>query len=221
MLYRCPPFLILAIALFVALEMDSDSWPTSWIHEPSIDANLPNHTMSIRANLVRLPSSRLDSLLASVDAWADLDYDLYELGDSLGIEVYSGGRIDLGFAELDKAWDALYFILDPARRTSSGSEPSTPAGAAVKGWHSMPLFYGDHMDYVPRYNTSQEVAHIAADLDSLDFEAAFNEHAAALHQEELVYGITDFDYLQFWFNIVRLLYNDAEAKGQVVVVDRG
>ena len=133
--------------------------------------------------LTRLPQRRIEAMRTSLHAWHDIDRDLGALFDAereaFGHYPMSGGTDDLGYVDLVKTWDGLHFLLDPARRGGE-QEPTTPGGAAVRGWHSMPEFYGEQFDYVPRFNSASEVAEIAQSLRATDFGVAIEAHGDTL-----------------------------------------
>ena len=196
--------------------------------------------MGLRTNLTRLSQPRLDALLADVAAWHELERDRerpYEReNEAAGARGRCapdyGGPADLGYGDLDKAWDALYFVLDPARRATDtryngAPEPTAPGGAAVWGWHPMPKVYGPLFEHHPRYNTAEETAQIAAALNATDFEAELSAHLDAL---AAAYVYTPWlspptaqglDYLRSRFGAMRAFYAEAARHGQAVFVDLG
>lgn len=176
----------------------------------------------------RLPEQRLDGLRADVNAYRDLDSDLFVSGEAEYAEhgrfPDHGGTSDLGHGQLDKAWDTLHFLLDPARRAGRPDDPSTPGGAAVAGWHPMPRFYLDEFDYLPRYNTAAEVVEIAGVLAATDIDALLTLYGPSLATTPLYFGIDgevddrDRQYFGYWFGVMRSLYEEAARYGQAVFV---
>lgn len=175
--------------------------------------------MGLRASLIRLSPGRLDTVLTSYDEWRNLDFDLSAIDPMFGGD---GNWEEIAMRGIDKSWDGLLFLLDPARRTPGGSPamPTTTLAAAVHGWHSMPASFGDYEDYIPRYNTAAEVADIVAALDSLDFDSTFAEHSMELGQADL-YGLTDEDYLRHYIGVLRAFYAEAAQRGQAVITVLG
>ena len=186
--------------------------------------------MGLRLYLDRLPEARLDRLRRSLDAWHELERDqerMWEAEDeALGYVPDRGGTALLGHASLDKAWDALHFLLDPARRRSRhgdrNDEVTTPGGAAVWGWHPMPSFYEEEFRYLPRYSTAVEVVEIATALQDLDLDAALAEHGAALGESDVYTPLgrppTEgaVEFLRSRFETTRAFYREASNHGQAV-----
>jgi hypothetical protein len=176
--------------------------------------------MGLRRYYTRLPQARLDSVLVDSTAWRALEDDLDELIEEADLSAEVGGNDTLGFGGLDRAYNALYYFFDPARRAADHNEvePTTPAGAAVWGWHAMHEAFPELHDLPPRYNTAAEVAEIAAALDTLDFEAAMAEYRPALAQLYEFANVIRENYLRDRFGILREFYAEAALRGQAVIM---
>ena len=186
--------------------------------------------MGLRMYLARIPPARLEALRGSLDEWYRLDADEGRMFDAeyeeTGGYPVLGGTAELGHAELQKSWDALHFLLDPARRTGdSDRKVSTPGGAAVVGWHPMPEFYLDHFDYLPRYSTAEEVRVIAESLNETDFDAVMDEHEDALasshtysHGKGNPIDERTREGLRRWFDVMRQFYTEAARQEQAAFV---
>ena len=97
------------------------------------------------------------------------------------------GEYGADLVDIDKAWDALHFLFDPARRQKGGQyspemedAPTTLLGRAVLGSHRMYVGSPTWDDLVPRYNTASEVAEMAPALGGVDLAALYTEHRDAL-----------------------------------------
>lgn len=181
--------------------------------------------MGISISFVRLSENRRNDLATRDAAWAELDSDherLYAEWEARGITPYPWGNKELGFSDLDLAWDRLHFLLDPRRREGGYMDPGNPEGAAIVGWHPMPTLRGP--DYEARYNTPAEVVEIADALSKVDFDEALDLHMGSMGTRVYRSGAdTPFlrDYLRQWFDSMRNFYAEAARLGQAVITERG
>ena len=187
--------------------------------------------VGIRATVYRLPFARVEAMRKGTAAWREFDSDAGVIfraeREEQGKLPFIGGTDALGCGDLDKAWSALRYLLDPARRDGR-DDPSTPGGAAVAGWHSLPDFYRQEFDYIPGYNTPDETAEIAEALRRTDFAAALDEHGPSLHEAQLYYPYLGEpfdegarDYLTFYFGVVQSLYTEAANQEQATLTTLG
>ncbi|WP_412067968.1 DUF1877 family protein [Rubrivirga sp. IMCC43871] len=174
--------------------------------------------MGRRTYLTPLPEPRLNVLRGSIDAWLELERER---------ELATESR---DYASLDKAADALLFLLDPVRRAKDGATDetrvaSTPAGAGAVGWHPMPEFYLAEHDYLPRYSTAEEVAETARALGLVEFNAVLSAHEPALAGAYVHTPLSrplveqDRRYLRGRFDTMRAFYETEAERGHAVFVE--
>lgn len=129
--------------------------------------------------------------------------------------------------DIDKAWDALHFLFDPARRRKGGryspemeAAPTTLLGRAVLGSHRMYVGSPTWHDLIPRYNTAAEVAEMASALDGVDLTVLYKEHRDALAESDDL-GPHAFDYVRPWFEAFRSFYRMAAAQREAMILSLG
>ena len=138
---------------------------------------------------------------------------------------------DAELGEIGKAWDSLWWMLDPARRDGyqNGVQPSTVLGRAVMGAHVLNMTYAVEQEgyrpgdiyYHTRYLTVEEVAASADAFDALterDLEAVFDP--ARMH-EEGYYVDQPFETIVEEVARLRAFYRRAADRGRAVVVSVG
>jgi len=164
--------------------------------------------MGTRLGLLRLSPGRLDEVERDEAAYWRADQEA-EYGKDL--------------IDIDKAWDVLHVLFDPARRQGNGryspemeAAPTTLLGRAVLGSHRMYVGSPTWHDLIPRYNTASEVAEMAPALDGVDLAALYEEPRDAL-ADAVDLGPHAFDYVRSWFETLRTFYRAAAAQGEAVI----
>ena len=132
------------------------------------------------------------------------------------------------WGDIQKAWDSLWWLLDPARRDDyrDDVQPTTVLGRAIMGARVLnPEFSASCEDPRPggvygctRYLTADEVASAAKALDALTEE----ELASAYDPDQMrgvgYYVDQPFGQVVFWLDRLRDFYRRAADEGKAVAV---
>ena len=167
--------------------------------------------MGTRLALLRLSPARLEEVERDEAAYWRADQEA-EYGDDL--------------IDIDKAFDALHFLFDPARRQEGRyspkmeTPPTTLLGRAVLGSHRMYVGSRTWDDLIPRYNAASEVAEMSPALDAVDLAALYEEHRDGLAEADDL-GPHAFDYVRPWFETLQTFYRAAADRGEAMVLSLG
>ena len=172
--------------------------------------------MSVPCVLVRVPDHQLDAALADPDE-ADALFAALEGGDD--------GDADPPFewTDIGKSFDAIHFVLDPARRSGRMGEPTDGLGGRlIYGTHSRPDEWAEFYEPygVEGYSRPADVQALVAAMAELDFAAALSAAAqslAAAEADETVYAYGSDEYVQWGYGELRAFYKAAAFEGMAVI----
>ena len=168
--------------------------------------------MSVAFKYLRLPESVLDAVLASNDEAVRLlnrlidDYE-WEPPESSG----------LGIADADTLWDAIHYVLDPERRAGRRDTGSV-AAHAIRGAERVPSSFALDGIGFTRPLRVHEIATALGQIDMLALATPLADDLQKADQRDAIYRAGEPQWIDFWFEPLRVLYRDASVRSQAVLV---
>ncbi|MEM6783692.1 MAG: DUF1877 family protein [Bacteroidota bacterium] len=126
--------------------------------------------MGVRVSYHRVSLACVMSLRESVEAMRRFVY--FDVEESLTQGV-----------DIDKAWDGLHYLLDPARRATCCDHPQTTRGRMVLGGEVVNATFSKSDDFMARVLSPPEIQHAVLDLalltesdlySTMDWQAMMN-----------------------------------------------